>query len=189
MNDGKIIQTWVPGEPWRRLLATLIDLFFFFPLAIMAVQAMDLALQWQNSAPLVVVSAFWWALNLYLIVRFQGTPGKRLMGLRILRLDGRSPGWVDAINRQILFIGLSGLSILHQGAMLPIVPPGTNLEQFVDMLTQSPSSWAWVGDACLALLWGSCLLILMRPDRRAIYDLWAGTVVVRSVKASPKSVV
>lgn len=147
--------------------------------------ATQLALQWQNSAPLAGVSVLWWALNLYLIVRFQGTPGKRLMGLRILRMDGGSPGWIDAINRQILYIGLSAFSILHQGAVLPNVPPGTNLEAFLDLLTQSPSSWTWVTDAGLALLWASCLLIMMRPDRRALYDLWSGTVVVRLSKIKP----
>lgn len=182
VNDATTLQAWTPGEPWRRLLATIADLLFFLPLGMMAVPATELALRWQNSAPLVGVSALWWLLGLFLIVRFQGTPGKRLLGLRILRTDGRRAGWMDAINRQILFIGLSAFSLMHQGTILATAPPDTNLEGFLELLTETPGSWAWVGDAGLALLWASCLLILMRPDRRALYDLWSGTVVVRPVK-------
>lgn len=185
VNDATTMQAWVPGEPWRRILATLLDLVFFLPVASLAVPATELALVWQNSAPLAGISVLWWALNLFLIVRFQGTPGKRVMGLRIMRTDGRTPNLMDAVNRQILYIGLSGFSILHQGAILPEVPPDTKLEAFLELVTQSPSSWAWVGDAGLALLWASCLLIMLRPDRRALYDLWSGTVVVRQLKPKP----
>jgi len=148
----------------------------------MAVPATELSIQWQNSAPLALVSVGWWMVGLYLIVRFQGTPGKRLLGLRILRTDGRRAGWLDAINRQILFIGLSALSLMQQGRVLASAPSNTTLEGFLDLLTENPGSFAWVGDAGLALLWASCLLILMRPDRRSLYDLWSGTVVVRPVR-------
>lgn len=182
MNDATTIQAWTPGEPWRRLLATFADILFFLPIAMMAVPATELSIQWQNSAPLALVSVSWWMVGLYLIVRFQGTPGKRLLGLRIVRTDGRRAGWLDAINRQILFIGLSGLSLMQQGRVLASVPSNTTLEGFLSLLTENPGNMAWVGDAGLALLWASCLLILMRPDRRSLYDLWSGTVVVRSVR-------
>jgi uncharacterized RDD family membrane protein YckC len=182
VNDETHLQAWIPGEPWRRLLATIADLLFFLPLAMMAVPATELSIQWQNSAPLAMVSVGWWFLGLCLIVRFQGTPGKRLFGLRIVRTDGRRAGWLDAINRQILFIGLSGLSLMQQGHVLATAPANTTLEGFLDLLTENPGSYAWVGDAGLALLWASCLLILMRPDRRSLYDLWSGTVVVRPAR-------
>jgi uncharacterized RDD family membrane protein YckC len=182
VNDATHLQAWIPGEPWRRLLATLADLLFFLPIAMMAVPAMELAIKWQNSAPLALVNVGWWVVGLYLIVRFQGTPGKRLLGLRIVRTDGRRAGWLDAINRQILFIGLSGLSLMEQGRVLASAPSGTTLEGFLDLLTENPGNLAWLGDAGLAFLWASCLLILMRPDRRSLYDLWSGTVVVRAVR-------
>ncbi len=185
VNELNSIQAWTPGEPWRRLLATVADLVFFLPLAMLAVPATEVALLWQSSAPLLVVSLAWWVLGLFLIVRFQGTPGKRLFGLRILRTDGRGPGWLDAINRQILYIGLSAFSLMHQGSILATVPAGTTLEGYLNLLTETPGKSAWVGDAGLALLWASCLLILMRPDRRALYDLWSGTVVVRPIKGAP----
>lgn len=149
----------------------------------LAVPATELSIQWQSSAPLLAISMCWWTLNLFLIVRFQGTPGKRLLGLRILRTDGRGPGWMDAVNRQILYIGLSAISLIHQGNVLATAPHDTSLEGFLELLTENPGTWAWVGDAGLALLWASCLLILMRPDRRALYDLWSGTVVVRPARA------
>jgi len=185
VNDDNTLQAWVPGEPWRRLLATLLDLVIFLPMAILVFLATDLSIQWQNPAPMTVANVSWWFATLYLIVRFQGTPGKRLMGLRIFRTDGRRPEWMDAINRQILFIGLSSFSVLQQGALLSYIPPGTTLDAYPKLLAEHPTSWAWVGDAGLALLWASCLLVMMRPDRRALYDLWSGTVVVRPLKTKP----
>ena len=183
VNDPTTIQAWTPGEPWRRLLATLADLFFAIPFSFLAGLAIEQSLLARNSAPLVAVAVLWWAVSLSLIVRFQGSPGKRLLGLRILRLDGKGPGWIDAVNRQILYIAFLGASLLNLGTVLPTVPPGTTPEKLVALVSENPSSWAWAGDAGLALLWASCLLILMRPDRRALYDLWSGTVVVRPVKA------
>jgi len=185
VNDATTLQAWTPGEPWRRFLATLLDIVVFLPMALLVLLATGLSIQWQNSAPLTAANVLWWFTTLYLIVRFQGTPGKRLMGLRIFRTDGRRPGWMEAINRQILFIGLSSFSILQQGALLSYIPPGTTMEAYPSLLAEHPTTWAWVGDAGLALLWASCLLILMRPDRRALYDLWSGTVVVRQLKTKP----
>lgn len=182
MNDETNLLAWTPGEPWRRLLATVADLLFFLPIAMLAVPATELSIQWQNSAPLALVSVSWWMVGLFLIVRFQGTPGKRLLGLRIVRTDGHRAGWLDAINRQILYIALSGLSLMQQGRVLATAPSDTTLEGFLELLTQNPGQYAWIGDAGLALLWASCLLILMRPDRRALYDLWSGTVVVRPIR-------
>ena len=185
VSDPQSIQAWVPGEPWRRLLATTVDLLLFLPVAGLAVPATELALVWQNPAPLLGLNLLWWTINLFLIVQWRGTPGKRLLGLQILRVDGRGPGWLDAINRQILYIGLSAASLLHQGTLLATLPSDTGLESYLELVTQNQSSWAWTGDLGLALLWASCLLVLLRADRRSLYDLWSGTIVVRPLRPRP----
>jgi uncharacterized RDD family membrane protein YckC len=185
VNDATTMQAWVPGEPWRRILASLVDSLCYLPMAIALVPATEIALKWQSTAPIVATSVLWWFLNLWLILRIQGSPGKRLLGLRIMRIDGAKLGWLDAINRQILYICLSGFLIHQQGVILADLPPGTTLESYVKLTPQGSSSMFWVVDAGLALLWASCLLIMLRPDRRALYDLWSGTVVVRQLKPKP----
>lgn len=182
MNDDISIQPWTPGEPWRRLLATIADQVFFFPIALLSAPATETAIRWQSAAPLLGVAILWTWATLWMIVRFQGTPGKRLLGLRIFRVDGSRVGWLDAINRQLLYIGLWAFVILHQAVSLSNVAPDATAEAYLQALAQNPTSWAWVGDAGLALLWASIMLVLMRADRRSLYDLWSGTVVVRPAR-------
>ena len=187
MNDEPQLQAWTPGEPWRRLLASLADLIFFLPVNFAIAVAIETSLAWRNAAPLLGAGILWTWLQLWFLVRFQGTPGKRLLGLRVFKIDGSRPGWRDAANRQILFILLLAVTILdfQHAASLPSIPPGTGLEGFLEPMAQNPSRWTWVGNAGMGVLWGSCLLLVLRSDRRAIYDLWAGTVVVRPAKSAP----
>ena len=183
MNIEISTQAWTPGEPWRRLLATLADQVFFSPLALLLIPVLETAIRWQSPAPLFGIAIFWTWMTLWLIVRFQGTPGKRLMGLRILRVDGTRVGWLDAINRQLLYIVLQALAVLQHAVVLPGAAPDSTLESYLERIaSQNPGSWALAGNVGLAVLWGSMMLILLRPDRRAIYDLWSGTVVVRQAR-------
>ncbi len=179
-------QTWTPGEPWRRLLATILDQVIFSPLAVFLVPILETSIRWQSPAPLFGLSIAWTWATLWMIVRFQGTPGKRLMGLRILRVDGTRVGWLDAINRQLLYIVLQALAILQHATVLTGVSPDSTLESYLGSIaSQNPGSWAWADNVGLAVLWGSMMLILLRPDRRAIYDLWSGTVVLRRARTAP----
>lgn len=184
MNIDISNQAWTPGEPWRRLLATIADQVFFLPIAVLGAPATETSIRWQSAAPLLGVAILWTWSTLWMIVRFQGTPGKRLLGLRIFRVDGTRIGWLDAINRQLLYIGLWAFVILHQSASLSNVAPDATVETYIQALAQNPTSWAWVGDAGLALLWASIMLVLMRSDRRALYELWSGTVVVRPARTA-----
>lgn len=178
-------RNWTPGEPWRRLLATLADQVIFSPLAVFLVPVLETAIRWQSPAPLFGLSVVWTWATLWMIVQFQGTPGKRLLGLRIVRLDGARLGWLDAINRQLLYIVLQALAILQHSTALSVAAPDSTLEAYLERIaSQDPGSWAWAGNIGLAVLWGSMMLILLRPDRRAIYDLWSGTAVVRQARTA-----
>lgn len=185
MNIDISNQAWTPGEPWRRLLATIADQVFFSPLALLLIPVLETAIRWQSPAPLFGIAIVWTWATLWMTVQFQGTPGKRLMGLRILRIDGTRVGWLDAINRQLLYIVLQALAILQHAAALPGAAPDSTLESYMERIaSQNPGSWALAGNVGLAVLWGSMMLILLRPDRRAIYDLWSGTVVVRPARTA-----
>ena len=95
------------------------------------------------------------------------TPGKRLLGIKIVRTDGGAATLSNLVMRQVVGVTLiegvitNASSIWHQ--MLTIAT-GTN---FVHPLM-------YIG---LAFTLSSCLMILIRKDRRCLHDFIGGTKV------------
>lgn len=92
------------------------------------------------------------------------SPGKRLMGLQVARVDGTPPGLGRAALRYAIF----GVPYFLNGALLPmamLVPP-----------------WSVVLALAVFGVGGSTLWLLLfdRPARRALHDLATGTLVVRA---------
>ena len=75
---------------------------------------------------------------------------------------------------------------LQIGSVLPTLPGDIDQMALAQALQNAPSNWAIVSDFASALLLGSTLLVLFRPDHRSLPDIWAGTVVVRPSQVAPK---
>jgi uncharacterized RDD family membrane protein YckC len=178
VSEPTLIQ-WRTAELWRRLVAEGVDILFFamfLPLVGLGVQ---LSFLWHNVGPFAIGLLLIPAVEILLTKRFRATPGKRLLGLRVVRLDARPPTWQDCIQRRILWLILLVTMALQIGPILPDMPGEFDQAALTKALQDLPSNWAMLTDFATAFLLASALLALFRPDHRSLQDIWAGTVVVR----------
>ena len=85
---------------WPRFVAILLDGLIVMPLvAIVAWGGFNHRLfQVYYAVPGILFSLFY---NVYLVRRYGGTPGKRIAGLRIRKLDGWEIGYREAFLREL----------------------------------------------------------------------------------------
>lgn len=179
-----ILIHWRTAELWRRLVAKGVDaVFFAFLLPLMGV-GVQMAFYWHNIGPFAAGVLLIPAVDIALTKVFLGTPGKRMLGLRVLRTDANPPTWRDCIQRRILWLVLFVTISLQLGPVLPGMPSEFDQVALTKAIQETPSNWAMLTDFATAFLLASALLVVFRPDHRSLQDIWAGTVVVRPTPAS-----
>ena len=179
-----ILIQWRTAELWRRVLANGVDsVCFAFLLPLMGF-GIQMSFYWHNVGPFAAGILLIPGADIVLTKVFSGTPGKRLLGLRVLRVDGNPPTWRDCVQRRILWLVLLVTMALQVGPLLPGMPSEFDQVALTKAIQDAPSGWAMVSDFSLAFLLASALLAAFRPDHRSLQDIWAGTVVVRPTPAS-----
>jgi uncharacterized RDD family membrane protein YckC len=122
--------------------------------------------------------------HVYLVQRYGGTPGKLLLHMRIVKLDGASVGYREAMLRySVLFI----LTAASSAAMVLATLSMTDAEFFALDLQEralrlnelAPSWHFWVYVTMNVWIWAEFVVMLTNKKRRAPHDFMAGTVVVR----------
>ena len=174
---------------WPRSAAFLLDFLILSPLIPLS--------EWGNKhfrlfelyflIPGVLLDFFY---NVYLVQRFGGTPGKRLMKLRIVKLNGEKATYREALLRYLpewlLIIGLKVAVII---AALHL----TDAEYFSVLTTWERTQLimsavpSWFEPMRLALLiWvqSEFIVMLTNKKRRAIHDFIAGTLVIKDARQS-----
>ncbi len=93
---------------------------------------------------------------------WRGTLGKKLFNLKIETLDGQRINSLTSLRRLSLFLALQPI--------LVIFPPP-------QPVTPETLAAALPALICVMILAADVLLVLVRPDKRAVHDLIAGTCV------------
>jgi uncharacterized RDD family membrane protein YckC len=166
---------------WKRAWAVLIDAAIVLPFTLLGLRLDYWALEnnaaWAFAAPPIVGMV----LSLWFVVRFGGTPGKLLLGIRILNRDLSFLAWGPALRRDLPLIaslviataafnaaasqfqGFNGEATFgdYADALMTLGQPYSGLQ-----------SWcAWFGVVDIGV-------ILLNKRRRAIHDFLAGSYVV-----------
>jgi uncharacterized RDD family membrane protein YckC len=150
------------GEHWR-----LFNLYYFLP-----------------------GTAFGLWYGVYLVRHFGGTPGKRLMKLRVVKVSGEPVTYREALLRYlpewVLGIGasLAGIVALLNLTDTQYFAATSFLERGQVISAAMPS---WNGAVTIALnawIWGEFLVMLTNKKRRAMHDFIAGTVVIKDAQQS-----
>jgi uncharacterized RDD family membrane protein YckC len=114
----------VIASPWRRLVAFLVDIFLIVVLEI--VLRITLAgVILVNTTPvqdrlfsLVLI----WAYYVTFTALYGATPGKMLLGIRVVKSDGRPVDWLTALMREVVGKTLSTL-LLYLGYLWAFFHP------------------------------------------------------------------
>lgn len=117
--------------------------------------------------------------EVYLVQRFGGSPGKLLMGLRILRTDGTPVTYKEAILRAgpDLIFGL--LACVAFASMYPRFAEAERMSAAMPNLKVVGPVWYHVVSILQNIWnWGELLVLLTNRKRRALHDFLAGTIVV-----------
>jgi len=100
----------VIASPWRRLVASFVDGLILVPvtLLLMALAQVD----WTNPTPTQNLLFNWipsWAYYVAFTALYGATPGKMLLGIRVVKTDGRPVDWLTAFMREVVGKTLSAL--------------------------------------------------------------------------------
>lgn len=169
---------FTPPPLWRRFLAQIVDFLAFLPFYMAIGYGAELGAVWGSPLPFAIAILVFLPVPIIFLALRGATPGKLLLRLRVMGLDGRALGWRRAWNRQALFIAVLLLSVLEEGGAMGRLGPGSDLQSVVAEAAENMSAWGWLAQLAASLVWASVLLVLVRPDRRGLHDLWAGSVVV-----------
>lgn len=176
-----------PGSPeyagfWPRLMAGVLDLGVYFLFYILCRVVMGS--HFYGFLPFGLMGVLYLSLCLWMMVRWGQTPGKMMVGIKVVRLDFSEVGWGTALLRDSLTVLVSGWDLLKSflivlgfisAGLLPLgFKEGDSfwvlfLRLFDEKLNLFVLIW----------LFSECLVLLTNPRRRALHDFLAGTLVVR----------
>lgn len=128
--------------------------------------------------------------EVYLVGRWGGTPGKLIMGLRILNMKGNPVSYREAFWRaapDLLFSLLGSLALY--AASLQMTDSHFREMPFLsrlDYLAQVSPSWYRPLNILQGVWnWGELVVLLTNRKRRALHDFLAGTVVAIVRRSRP----
>ena len=169
---------------WRRFWAHCIDGLIVLPLlallAATALPAPDNRLVELLLSIAAQLFAFWF--EVMLVARHGGTPGKRLLGLRIVMRDGSPVSLGAAVLRwAVMFMPELAAMITWPVQALGLSDALCCTDLRTGLSPAPPDRWdSWLEAWFWVWLALELLTVLSNHQRRAIHDFIAGTVVVRS---------
>ena len=156
---------------WRSFAAYWLDIIFFIPVIAFSFYG---ALNWRlfQMYWLIPGIALDILFNVYLVIRFGGTPGKLLLHTKIVMADGSSVTRQAAIYRysvELIFIIITSMATLYA------------YSEISNVSTHLPN-WHRYADYLMHLwIWSEFITMLFNRKRRAVHDLIAGTVVIKNI--------
>ena len=172
------------GGFWRRVGAQILDALILAPLSILVFfgsQATHKFYLYFLLPGLLIPLLY----SVYLVKRYGGTPGKRIMGMRIVMNDGTPVTGTAALLRYSVLLVLSTLSSIGL-AMASMDINAENYSAFgylekMQLLTASAPPWYQVATYGMQGWMVVCAIVMLCNERRrATHDFIAKTVVIRT---------
>lgn len=167
-----------------RLGAILLDLMIFSPLLVLMhyLHSLDKIYNIITSAFFLIIGT---GFQIYLIKKYGGTPGKLLLGIKVLKLNGDDVGWKEAFLRNLIpfIFSLTGLGItifcVIKANNKVYMSKSWQYKQ-VYLYSFAPNLYdvnKWVN---MSMVFSELLILMFNKRKRAIHDYIAGTVIVKA---------
>lgn len=172
------------GGFWLRLGSILIDFLIFIPLLAIMHYLHSLNKNYQ-----IVTSLFFFFFGIwygiYLPKKYGGTPGKLILGIKILKMNVEEIGWKESILRSLIS---TVMSIFGTVVMITCVLKANNevymskdwVQKGVYLTTFAPkliNIQIWANNIWM---YSELIILLVNKRKRAIHDYIAGTVIVKT---------
>lgn len=171
-----------PAPKGKRISAALLDGVFLSPITIAAVWG---AYQFRlytlyAYVPTLLIGIYY---GIFLLVKYEATPGKLIMKIQVKKTNGEKVGYKDAILRAIV---MQIFSILFTVATIMLWSQVTDAEfkamTFLDKatyLTENMPSWNNIVKILHNIwLYGSMAALFIHRESRVFHDFVADTIVV-----------
>lgn len=175
---------------WRRLFAYFLDVLILLPLIAVVYVGQTHSRLFQIYWLLPGLAIGLWY-EVYLVVRYGGTPGKLILNMRIAMVDGSPVTPTAAFLRYVVLLVLSALASF---ALIMASLRMTDEEWFSlayilrsnRMVELAPGWYYSVRVLTNIWIWSEFVTMLFNEKRRAIHDFIAGTVVLKGRRALPQ---
>lgn len=167
---------------WKRVLALLVDAVVGFAMLPVDIRMSLFCYEHRTLVPAVLVTALGIAFfDVFLVVKFGGTPGKLLLGMRVVNGRGQFVSVTAALMRHswgLVLIVLNWLLAAHVFSALPISANPQDYSELKRVATAYGGIWYWIRHAWLFVFYVDVLVILMNEKKRALRDFIAGSYVI-----------
>lgn len=168
----------------KRLASLLLDFLIYIPIGIATLYINSLD---KNNYFYTLIPNLLFGLYFYVYLpRFTGgTPGKNIVGIKIIRLDGKPIGWREAILRHLIQFLITIFSAVIMAMSISNADEQTFnnlgwLEQSAYLGSLFPllfMLFSWINNIWV---WGELIVLLTNPRKRAVHDYIANTVIVKT---------
>jgi uncharacterized RDD family membrane protein YckC len=167
---------------WSRFGAQILDALILLPFAAVRV----LLFRTRTTAMLAFIPLLlfevWFFVNL--VYRYGGTPGKLILGIRIRSDNGESVTLKQAFLRHAPSLALGAISAISIAMALSQVSDGmydaTSWMNRPRLLSTFAPHWSrYVSLLAGIWSWSELAVMLTNPERRALHDFIAGTIVIK----------
>jgi uncharacterized RDD family membrane protein YckC len=168
---------------WRRFASLLLDFVIVSPFVtiIMLLNALNKNVFFYTLVPNLLIGLIY---NVYFVQKWGGTPGKLIVGIKILKINGDDIKWREAILRYcVLFL------LLIFGTIVMAITV-SNIDSYYYESLDWINKQRYMGSISPTLnkinvwlinLWtySELIVLLMNSRKRALHDFIAGTVIVK----------
>jgi uncharacterized RDD family membrane protein YckC len=168
---------------WRRFGALWLDVIILLPLT---------ALIWWGGHQFRLFNLYYFIpgqlfrlfYEVYLVRRYGGTPGKRLLRISIRKTDGSPVGYREALLRYLpeaVLVALVSIGMIYAELSMPDAAYATlGFGERARQLTALASWWYRPANTALQIwTFSEVIVMLTNRRRRALHDFIAGTIVIR----------
>jgi uncharacterized RDD family membrane protein YckC len=166
---------------WHRMAAGLVDSVIMAPLFVIDAVfggSSQLFPLYMLITTQVLIAAY-----IYMIVKFGGTPGKLMLGMRIAMVDGAPVTLKAALLRNCVIwaLGLLSSAMVVRAAFAMTPEAYVDLDYFERSAAMSESTQSILIISILMQVWlvTSAIAFFISKKNRALHDLMAGTIVIR----------
>ncbi|OMD41266.1 hypothetical protein BSK56_27805 [Paenibacillus borealis] len=157
---------------WKRILVSLLDFIILaIPAYYLSRWSLASAENYNSLIPLLLEWVALAAFNIFMVVKYGGTPGRLLLKTRIVNGSGAYPTVKQSVIRYSLYLINSLLAVVI-----------TSNEKMISSLSGYFSDWANLNNGLNEILGliiiADCLIIVVTRYNRALHDMMAGTYVV-----------
>jgi len=170
---------------WIRTAAQLLDFMITIPVVglVFYLNGLSKSAYFYMILPNLIFHVLFYV---YLVKQYGGTPGKLIMGIKIIRKDGDDVNWHDATMRYLVIFCISILGIIVMIWTLNLIDNDTYMRlgffKRAGLMKQFNPTYNNI-ELWISGIWTLSVIIVLLSNKRkrTVHDFIAGTVVVKSI--------